>query len=97
MRLLTEEEQAIVIKAERRASAALSYGLRESVVNGQLAMLSSMLDSIREVPGSSGALLEARLLERKASLIRRVVGLPVLVRFFRESTDVLLDPILGSR
>ncbi|WP_411721547.1 hypothetical protein [Mycetocola sp.] len=97
MRLLTEEEQAIVTKAERRASAALSYGLRESVVNGQLSMLSSMLDSIHEVPGSSGALLEARLLERKASLIRRVVGLPVLVRFFRESTDVLLDPILGSR
>ncbi|MET4638019.1 hypothetical protein [Mycetocola sp. 2940] len=95
MRLLTEEEQATVSKAERRASAALSYGLRESVVKGQLTMFASMLDSIHEVPGSSGVLLEARLLEAKAALLRRIVGLPVLIGFFRDSTDALLDPILN--
>jgi hypothetical protein len=60
-------------------------------------MVSSMLQSTHEVSGSSGALLEARLLERKASLLSRLVGLPVLIRFFKESSDALLDPILGSR
>ena len=97
MRILTEDEQAIVAKAERRSSAALSYGIRESVVTGQLAMFSSMLESTHEVSGSSGALLEAQLLERKASLLRRVQGLPALVRFFKKSSDVLLDPIFRSR
>jgi hypothetical protein len=97
MRMLTDDEQVIVAKAERRASAALSYGIRESVVRGQLTLVSSLLESTSEVLGAPGVLLEARLLERKASLLRRIVGLPALVSFFRESSDALLAPILRSR
>lgn len=96
MRPITEIEATAIEKAERRASWANHWRLRQSALAGQIALISAVISSLDDTSPRTRAGLEPRLYERQALLLRAESSLPFAVRFFQETSNQLTSSVLGK-
>jgi hypothetical protein len=97
VRRLTDDEVIVLLKAEKRLRVANHLRIRQSAFAGHVSLMTAMLDAIDAVPSRRRMQLEPQLLERKASLLRRGIGLAGLSRFLEETAEELLMQILEPR
>jgi hypothetical protein len=96
MRELTGEEAAVLARAEKRIRFAHHWRVRQSVIEGQVDLMTAMLGAIDAVPPRTRMRLEPALLGRKAALLKGGAGLSVLALAFEGSAEQLLASALNS-
>ena len=96
MRELTADEIGLVEKSCRRRSAAYHLEIRHSALAGKIRLMTDLLSQLEQATPAARARLEPSLLERKARLLREQSDLHILVSLFRDSSEQLLRPIVGS-